>query len=188
MQDVHSHKQVGRQHKPPETGMQGKPGHRMTDYIPLANPKSRHRKSALTVTLIVIFIMLALWLGLFFITGTKLFFMTTLTGISVGFIYGAKSKTRINGIMPGALVFITSLLGSSVINWHLVSTGIKMGFGEMTDHFGRIALLEAIMEKYTFWDVLFIVLAVFAAVYFTIRSNRKRIYKINFLKKPNHSL
>lgn len=86
-------------------------------------------------------------------------------------------------MIPGLLIFIISVLASAVINWYWVSTGLKMGFGEMTDHFGRTALLEAILEQYNFSDVLFIAFAVFAASYLAVSINKKRMYSYNLQQK-----
>lgn len=142
-------------------------------------PKLKGRKSALPSSLITIILVLAIWLVLFLTTGLKSFYMSTIMGICVGIVYGSKAKTKTSGVLPAVMVFIISAICTSAISLHLLSAKLEMKVQELKSFFGLQALAETILEQYTFWDVLFMVLAVFAAAYLAIRISNKRMYHYN---------
>ncbi len=157
----------------------GKPEMAAAESFRASTPKLKGRRSALPSLLISIILVLAVWIVLFVTTGLKSFYMSTVMGVCVGFIYGSKIRTKTNGILPAVMVFVISAFCSSAIALHLLSAKLEMNIRELKTFFGFQALVEAILEQYTFWDVLFIVLAVFAALYFAIRANKKKIYKFD---------
>lgn len=142
-------------------------------------PKPKIRITTFQGSFAVIIIILAIWLVLYFTTGWKAFSMPAFMGICVGFAWGKKSRTRTNGIIPALMVFVFSVVCTSLITLHLLSLKLEMNFLELEDHFGLPALMEAVAEQFGFPDVAFLIVAAIVAAFIAIRLNRKRIYIFN---------
>lgn len=187
MQETHQHNQKVRKIEPRYPFSPGKPEMAAADHFPLPIPNSKKSKSAVWGLLISVTLVLAAWLAIFLITGLKSFYMATLMGVCGGIVYGLKVKTKTRGVFPAILVFILSGLCTLGIALYLLSVKLGMNVQELKSFFGPQALTEAILEQYTFWDVFYIVLAVSASVYFSIRMHRKRRSKFEYPIKRSHT-